>query len=386
MPLSSDTPRQNIQPIEGESLLRIALFSNSLQLKGSTDARDSLLSRRTILAKNLREERKKGVIPVLVSFLVFVFALGLSIELAFNDVGGNATAHNLAMGLLVGWLPVLIVGCAVDRNLVSSDSVRERLNALIYDVRCALRNSGSSENFKIKPSSTGAAFAGHDVLESGPGDDAADFFIGFGGQGRTHFHYGVAHPILSGIESKFIANCGRGWLRNGHAARHAMVMGSRNPAGLKMFDARMLWQVLSSFIIVAGTVFASFILSWFTPTVGLGCRTGGYLVYIVIAMGLLLIELLTWGLTHETTNTQKDPLRRIGSKLQRNFSSRSSSLEKEKTGKERIEAFFKWFESGTFRDVMKNFVIRPIEATNTGWLVYIIFAQWVDPTHRHTHC
>ena len=369
-----DTPKHDLPPIEGESLLRIVLFSNSLQLAGSTDKRDSLLVRRCELARRLREERKKGVIPVLISFLWFVFALGLSIELAFNDIGGNATAHDLAIGLLVGWLPVLIVGCAVDRNLVSADSVRERLNGLINDVRAALQGSHGPEDFSMKRNATGVDFAGRSFLEK-EGSSKFEFFEGFGGQGRTHFHYGVAHPVLSGIETKFIANYGRDWLRNGHAARHAMVMGSRNPNGLKMFDARMIWQISSSFVIVAGTVFGAFILSWFTPTVGLGCRTGGYLIYIVIAMALMVIELLTWGLTHETTHTDFDPLRRIGSKLSRSFSSLSTPSPNPSMHQHYFSRFLRYLECGTLRGFMKNMIIRPFEAVNTVWLCYIIFAQ-----------
>lgn len=71
----------------------------------------------------------------------------------------------------------------------------------------------------------------------------------------------MAHPILTGIEIKFMADYGRAWLLQGHAARLAIVVGSRNVNGLKMFDPRMAWQVSSSFVIVAGTVGGSFILS-----------------------------------------------------------------------------------------------------------------------------
>lgn len=96
------TPKQSLPPIEAERLLRLALFSNLLPLNGSTD-NSCLLRRRIELAQNFREGRKKGVIPVFISFLWFVFALALSIQLAYGDIGGNATAHNLALGFLVGW-------------------------------------------------------------------------------------------------------------------------------------------------------------------------------------------------------------------------------------------------------------------------------------------
>ena len=351
----------------------MTLFSNSLQLNKSQDKRDALLYRRTILAQSFREERKKGVIPVLVSFLWFVFALGLSVELAFNDAGGNATAHDLALGLLVGWLPVLIVGCTVDRNLTSADSVLDRLNDLIEEVRVALLDPESADDLHIHHHSTAIEFAKSKVLNTEE-VNGEPFFEGFGGQGRTHFHYGVAHPILSSMESKFVAQTGRDWLRNGHKARRAIVVQSRNINGLKMWDPRMIWQMLSSIFIVAGTVFAAFVISWFTPTVGLGCRTGGYIVYILIATGALIIEMSTWWLTHHTTHTHKDPLRRVGSQLERRFSNKAPS-EKSFLRTHRLESFLEWIESNSFRRVVKNFVLRPIEAVNTGWLTYMIAAQ-----------
>ena len=96
------TPKQSLPPIEAERLLRLALFSNLLPLNGSSD-NSTLLKRRVELAQSFREGRKKGVVPVFISFLWFVFALALSIQFAYSDIGGNETAHNLALGFLVGW-------------------------------------------------------------------------------------------------------------------------------------------------------------------------------------------------------------------------------------------------------------------------------------------
>ena len=370
------TPNSTLPPIGAEHLLRLVLFSNLLQLRGSADSRDGLLARRTELAKSLREGRKKGVIPVFISFLWFVFALALSIELAFNDIGGNETAHDLAIGLLVGWLPVLIVACAVDRNLVSADAIRERLNELINDVRLALLDSEVLDKYKKATNTSDEDFAWMSCLDEEV--FSQDFFESFGGQGRTHFHYGVAHPLLSGIETKFIADYGRDWLHHAYAARLAIVVGSRNLNGLKMFDPRMAWQITSAIFTVCGCVFAAFILSWFTPTVGLGCRSGGYLIYVVIALGLLAIELSVWRLTHTTTHTDSDPLRRVGTRLERTWSSISvaqKTQEKAPATHRRVHTFLHWFKTTSFRALVKNGLLRPLEALNTIWLTYIIFAQ-----------
>jgi len=62
---------------ESEGLLRIALFSKDLRLH---DTPSSLKETRQKLAQELREGRKRGVVPVFISTMWFLFALGLSIQ------------------------------------------------------------------------------------------------------------------------------------------------------------------------------------------------------------------------------------------------------------------------------------------------------------------
>lgn len=177
-----------------------------------------------------------------------------------------------------------------------------------------------------------------------------------------------------------MADYGRDWLRHPHAARLGIVVGSRNVNGLKMFDPRMAWQVISSLFIVCGSVGGATILSCkrdlkieaglrviaeefvtdFTPTVGLGCRSGGYTVYMVIAVGLLIIETLVWWLTHETTHTSKDPLARMRTRLERHIS-REGKQEKNDITQARGQRLLSCLHSRTFRDIIKNFVLRPGE-------------------------
>lgn len=64
--------------------------------------------------------------------------------------------------------------------------------------------------------------------------------------------------------------------------------------GLVWFDGRQFWQISSGFVCVAGTGTDAFILNYFTPTVGLSCRSGGYLIFNVVALGLLVSELVVW--------------------------------------------------------------------------------------------
>ena len=219
---------------------------------------------RTQLAHDLREGRKKGVIPVFVSFLWFIFALVLSIQLAFNSIGDNQTAHNLAIGFLTGWLPIMVIASTVDRNAVSADSIQLRLNRLVEHVRDALLNPEIRGSYMQATKTGPEDFAWCDRLTDENIFDG-NFFTEFSGQGRKHWHYGVAHPLLAGIEAKFMARYGRDWLRTGYAARLAIVVGSRNVNGLKMFDPRMIWQITSSLTVVLGAAGGSFIMSCINP-------------------------------------------------------------------------------------------------------------------------
>jgi hypothetical protein len=62
---------------EAEGLLRIALFSKDLRLRTS-DKRLKELRRE--IAYKLREHRKRGVVPVFISIMWFIFSLGISIQ------------------------------------------------------------------------------------------------------------------------------------------------------------------------------------------------------------------------------------------------------------------------------------------------------------------
>jgi hypothetical protein len=82
-----------------------------------------------------------------VSILWFLFAFALSIEGAFGHLGENATAHDLALGCLLAWFPILIMGSIVDRNPIAAEAIRKKLNALVDHVRHALQNERRRNEF-----------------------------------------------------------------------------------------------------------------------------------------------------------------------------------------------------------------------------------------------
>ena len=212
--------------VEAEKLLRIALFSDTLKLsreenKVSPDdmtpsrmtSSSRLVLKRQALARSLRENRKKGVVPVFVSLMWFLFSLAISIQASFGDLGSNQTAHDLALGLLLGWLPVMILVTIVDRNPTAIEAVRRKLNNLVDEVRKALLDPKLRDSYMTETRRSARDFAWTECLRD---EDFffGDFFTQFSGQGRVRWHYGVAHSILAGIESKFMAFEGRNWLKD----------------------------------------------------------------------------------------------------------------------------------------------------------------------------
>jgi hypothetical protein len=226
----------------------------------------------------------------------FLFAFALSIQDAFGDLGANTTAHDLALGCLLAWFPILIMGSIVDRNPIAAEAIRKKLSTLVDHVRHALRDRQHRdefiETFRDQPDYHDLKCRIESVADKG--EYMEEFFVDFAGQARIRWHYGAAHAILSDIEDCYIEKKGRNWLANEREARAKLVLGPVNEEGLVWFDVREFWQVLSAIVIVAGSCGGAFILSYFTPTVGLGCRSGGYTIFFSVALGLLIVEMTVW--------------------------------------------------------------------------------------------
>ncbi|KAK1072026.1 hypothetical protein LTR74_002856 [Friedmanniomyces endolithicus] len=420
-----DTNSNDSKPAEG--LLRVALFSKDLRLLKRTEAvhelqhqqpvvqtsdvdahgrnqqaqistptnavtnlepPDELNSMRQELAQELRESRRKGVVPVFFSTIWFLLALAISIQGAFGYIGESAVAHDLA-------------------NPASADDIRKKLNRLIDHVRKSLMDD------QIR-----AAFVNtiDDVAErtemqwriddigihcKAMGD--TPFFESFSGQGRVKWHYGAAHAILCDVEEVYVAPEGRDWLRNERRARTYLVLGKPS-GGLEWFDYRELLQVMAAFICVGLTTFSAWILSYFTPTVGLGCRSGGYTVFISIATILLVMEMGIWWwmdakkdhlhhLQRRATliNTPigshrfqmawanvSNGLRRLaGPCYALSVAMISTVLPKAATTalKQRQRRLGDWFASLSAQQRWDYCFFKPVEMGNTIWLLYRILAQ-----------
>jgi len=209
---------------EAEGLLRIVLFSKDLRLLNDNKTLDQ---RRRKLAQSLRCGRRRGVVPVYISTLWFIFALALSIQTAFGYIGENSIAHDLALGCVLSWLPVLILCSIVDRNPIAVEDIRNRLNELVDKVCLSLRNDQIRQEYIETFRDQQKAAEMRDWVQQI--SDHSQFVMGgffgrFAGQGRVRWHYGAAHPILSDIENSYIAERGRNWLENEEEARTNLVL------------------------------------------------------------------------------------------------------------------------------------------------------------------
>ena len=122
----------------------------------------------------------------------------------------------------------------------------------------------------------------------------------------------------------------------------------------------------------------------FTPTVGLGCRSGGYLIFFSLAFGNFAIELLIWWLIPATTwsTSWSKHLAPVAA-----FSSAASTIERRlsRTNSDRwklitnirilVHRTSDWWTDATFRDRLEFSFLRPCEVVNSIWLFYIVMAQ-----------
>jgi hypothetical protein len=76
------------------------------------------------MAFHLRMLRRRGVYPALLSVFLFCVAYAVSVVMAFAEIGERTTAHALAFGIMVSWLPLLVLFAIIDRNPVSADRSR----------------------------------------------------------------------------------------------------------------------------------------------------------------------------------------------------------------------------------------------------------------------
>ena len=137
-------------------------------------------------------------------------------------------------------------------------------------------------------------------------------------------------------------------------------------------------------MIVSGSSLGAFLLSYFTPTVGLGCRSGGYVVFNVIALGTFGLEALVWWRFPANCKARSDVVTKIYSTLEKRLT-RSSTGHYQQKFCDLVHRRLRRWNGMTNRDRFEELVLRLLEVGNTGWLSYIIFAQ-VFGSYQNCDC
>ena len=106
-----------------QEMLRVLIYGLFRPRSNHGDDDDVILLRQllSMMAHQLRMQRRRGVIPTLAGLGTFLIAFIFSVMLAFGDLGDSVTAFSLALGLLFSWLPLLVIFAIVDRNPTSPE-------------------------------------------------------------------------------------------------------------------------------------------------------------------------------------------------------------------------------------------------------------------------
>jgi hypothetical protein len=232
------------------------------------------------LAHALRMLRRRGVVPVALSLLTFLAAFVFSIVLAFYDLGENSTAHSLALGILFSWLPVLVCYTIVDRNPISADRTIELVNRWLYNV-AAVRKWHRNGQQQQGPRWWGLADVGSKKSKKLR-------FGGFIGQGRKIRYTGLAKAVLSNHQHHLHL------LRGNIAPYDAFAGAVQNDLEGAVRGSWMFYSAISLGMVWL-QVGMAVIISYHTPTVGLGCRSLGFLIYGLLTTVTWLITFFTLG-------------------------------------------------------------------------------------------
>lgn len=209
---------------------------------------------------------------------------------------------DLALGLVLSWIPILILCSIIDRNPVCAEDIRFKINRYIHHIRCALLQQ------QHKRELSASLLLDEDFYDWIDPDSQEPQYMGnilgdFAGQARFHWQHGLSPSIVAGIEDH-VGIVGRGWLTESLATRRALLCES-SPKGIFWVDPFGIWQILLASTYVAGTAAGAFWIAYWTPTVGLGCHALGYLVFVMLSFMLFFLEITCWWLLPRNSNSRR---------------------------------------------------------------------------------
>jgi len=214
------------------------------------------------LAFQLRMSRRRAVWPLSLSIIWFYVAFIISVVVAFKDLGDNTTAHSLALGLFLSWLPSVLIVTIVDRNPVVGTRCKILIERWLHNCH-RLRTQPVNEQ--------------RERWTSG----GTDFTIGeFVGQGRYPGYRGVVAAITDMMKNERIHSGNR---ENG-------PMDTLDNDRHKIFSTKCVtkpwaWvrRWICGLVVQSIAVWMAFMVAFNTPAVGLGCRSLMYLIYFCLS-------------------------------------------------------------------------------------------------------
>lgn len=202
-----------------------------------------------------------------ISIIWFGIAFAFSIVIAFATLGDNSTAHSLALGLLLSWVPVVVFASVVDRNPTSDTRCRVLIERWMFNVDLLFEQGVRGWEPWRAPDGG-----------SHNGDDTGDFEIGdFMGQGRTLRYCGVTDTVLDKI-----ANRGRAPINLLAFVDKQDFLRFQKSLTTRPTGWYVVW-IISQFV-VSTSFGMAFMVSFNTPTVGLGCRSLMYVIWYALTL------------------------------------------------------------------------------------------------------
>lgn len=265
----------------------------------------------------------------------------------------------------------------------------------------------------------------------------------FAGQGRLKWHYGMGHSCLRLLErhivqlqqSDSIADsalgmCGNNFLRDENSVNKtspdhdiitreesqgtSLLSDSANQetpqrgwsrfykedklsdfkdarlhlynrkGDIVLFDWAESWQILCTFILILMPVLGAFIISYNTPTVGLGCRSGGYVVFSVMTVSNYFLEIAGWAFVASYERKLRKVAEEVDELNKRKPPSedgRAPSKEMNNWKKSRDAANFRMKDTQNGHPEKRlwftiyGHFLSFLELANTAWLLYIVSQQ-----------
>ncbi|KAK4442510.1 hypothetical protein QBC34DRAFT_363639 [Podospora aff. communis PSN243] len=235
------------------------------------------------IAKQMRYSRRRGVWATFISILLFFIAYAVSVTLAFsNDLGDRTTTHSLAYGILISWLPLLVLFAIVDRNPNCADRTRTLLNRWMWNARAI--NDWETDVATRRPPKW---WSPDNRPQNTPPEGCDATPTNFIGQGREIGYNGLAYAVLSAIEETSEDEDERAEIIT-NKAEDLLSKHTRCPP-------RSWWIIaVVTELIILIEVGMAVMMSSTVPTVGVGCRSGLYIAYGFFSSLVWFLHLFPW--------------------------------------------------------------------------------------------